>query len=85
MRKYAVIIVAFLVICLSPKCAAAEAFTAPAVLEEAAEWMPQDTGDFGSGLLEMLQKLLPDLRADFLTAVKTGGSVYACVLLISIL
>lgn len=85
MRKFAVILVVFLVICLSPKSAAAEAFTAPEVPEEAARWMPQDTGDFGTGLLEMLQKLLPDLRSDFLTAVKTGVCVYACVLLISIL
>lgn len=84
MRKFAAFLVLLLVICMLPK-SAAEAFIAPEVPEDAAQWMPQDTGDFGGGLLEMLRKLLPDLRSDFLSAVKSGVAIYACFLMISIL
>lgn len=82
MKRFLIVI--FLLILVSP-AAFGEEFAAPSVPSEAEALMPEDNISFGEGLLSMLQKLLPSFREELRQGIKTGLSVFCCVLLISIL
>lgn len=85
MKYFFAFLIAFcLLLSLSPD-AAAEALTAPTAPAAAEDLMPDPQGDFGAGLLSMLQKALPDAYVEFRQALKTGLAVFSCVFLVSIL
>ena len=73
-----------LMLFLSPTAAAQE-LTPPSVSPEAELLMPEDTASFGKGLLTMLQKALPAFHGELRQGIRTGLSVFCCVLLVSIL
>ena len=78
------LIVLFLLILLSP-AAMGEEYVPPGVPGEAGGLMPEDHISFGEGLSSMVQKLLPSFYAELRQGIKTGLSVFCCVLLVSIL
>lgn len=75
----------FLILLFLAPMAAGEGLTAPAAPSAAQALMPEDSSDFGSGLMSMLQKALPDAFAQLRQALKTGLAVFSCVFLVSIL
>ena len=77
-------LILLLFVFLSPG-AGAEEFVPPGVPVEAERLMPEDTDSFGTGILSMLQKLLPSFHSELRQSIRTGLSVLCCVLLISIL
>ena len=85
MRNALYILILIIILSLFVSPVMAESFTAPDVPQNAAQWMPSSTDDFGSGLWEMLQKTTKLLRPALMEAVKTGVAVFACVMLVSVL
>jgi len=59
--------------------------TAPEAPDAARDYMPEDTGSFGNGLRQLLQKALPRLRPDIAEASRSGSAVLCAVLLVSLL
>ena len=78
------LIVLFLLLLLCPG-AFGEEFTPPSVPSEAEGLMPEDNISFGEGIKSMVQKLLPSFCAELRQGIRTGLSVFCCVLLVSIL
>ena len=73
-----------LMLFLLPIRAEAAEFIAPSVPEAAEEWMA-DTGNFGEGLLQLLEKVLPRLRPDLAEAARISLGVICALLMISLL
>lgn len=69
---------------LLPIPASAMEITAPSVPSHAADQMPKDTGSFGDGLTELLQKAFFSIRPDLRSAVKVCMSLIAVVMAIAI-
>ena len=63
----------------------AEEFVPPGVPVEAENLMPETTASFGTGIVSMVQKLLPSFSSELRQGIRTGLSVFCCVLLVSIL
>lgn len=62
-----------------------EAFIAPTVPSSIAHRMPSAISDLGSALLQLVQLGLSGIEEEFHSAIRIGLSIYACVLLVSIL
>lgn len=82
MRK--LVIVLFLSFFLITPAQAME-ITAPEVPDSAAEFMPRDTADFGSGVWELVTGVIGTLRPDLKEAASICLGLTATVLLISLL
>ena len=65
--------------------ASAVEFTAPQVPEGGAELMPEDTGSFAAGLMELLRDAVLGLRPDLKEASKVSLGVIAAVMMVSLL
>lgn len=65
--------------------ASAVEFTAPQVPEKGAELMPEDTGSFAAGLMELLRDAVLGLRPDLKEASKVSLGVIAAVMMVSLL
>lgn len=65
--------------------ASAMEITAPDVPDSAAQYMPEDTGDFGSGVWELVTGVIGTLRPDLREAARICLGLTATVLLISLL
>ena len=65
--------------------ASAVEFTAPQVPEKGAELMPEDTGSFAAGLMELLRDAVLGLRPDLREASKVSLGVIAAVMMVSLL
>ena len=65
--------------------ASAVEFTAPQVPEKGAELMPEDTGSFAAGLMELLRDAVWGLRPDLKEASKVSLGVIAAVMMVSLL
>ena len=65
--------------------ASAVEFTAPQVPEGGAELMPEDTGSFAAGLMELLRDAVWGLRPDLKEASKVSLGVIAAVMMVSLL
>ena len=65
--------------------ASAVEFTAPQVPEGGAELMPEDTGSFATGLMELLRDAVLGLRPDLKEASKVSLGVIAAVMMVSLL
>ena len=65
--------------------ASAVEFTAPQVPEKGAELMPEDTGSFVAGLMELLRDAVLGLRPDLKEASKVSLGVIAAVMMVSLL
>lgn len=63
----------------------ATAVSAPEVPSDVAQWMPEDTSDFGSGAIIVLRKIFPAAHAELSSAIQISLTIFACVLLVSIL
>lgn len=59
--------------------------TAPEVPESGADLMPEDTGSFWQGVLEILKEGLANIRPDLVEASRTCLGMAAVVLLVSVL
>ncbi len=57
----------------------------PEVPKSAEEWMPQQTESFGDGLIEILKKLIKQIRPDLGDATQVCISLIAAVMIVSIL
>lgn len=73
-----------LVLCLCLPASAAE-FSAPTVPDSGADLMPEDTGDFGRGVRELLKKAFVLIRPDLAEAANLSTGIIASVVLVSIL
>lgn len=62
-----------------------KAFTAPTVPKQGAAYMPEETASFGSGLWELVQKVLGELTPEWRQAAGVGLTLAAVVLLVSLL
>ena len=82
MKRFLIVLLLFAL--LSP-AAAGEDLTAPPLSSEAESLMPEEADSFGKGLLSMLQKALPSFHEELRQGIRTGLSVFCCVLLTSIL
>ena len=79
------ILISFLlVIILSPQASALE-IEAPPVPEAGIEHMPQNTGSFGDGLLELVKSVSESIRPDLAEASRVCLSILCLHILISIL
>ena len=79
------LILAILVIFLLITPVSALDITAPAVPEEAADFMPQDSTDFPQGLWELAQQALTAIVPHLKEAGLICGKILVIILLISIL
>ncbi len=84
MRIIPIIASLILIVALSIP-ASAVAFTAPAVPDSGAAYMPQNTQSFGEGLQELLKNGLMALRPELREAFGISLSITAAVMLVSIL
>ena len=82
MRKLLIALVLLPVLILP---AHAMEFTAPEVPESAYKYMPEDHGDFASGIWELLSKALGTVRPDLKEAAKICLGLMATVMLVSLL
>lgn len=80
-----IILMMILCVFLTAQPAAALELNAPEVPDAGAELMPQDTADFGKGLLELLENALYAVHPQLSEAAKISVSVVAAVLIVSIL
>lgn len=60
-------------------------FSAPAVPDTGADLMPEQTQSFGEGLLEIIKKAISDISPDLTESGRVCLSVFAVVLLMSIM
>lgn len=81
MRK--LVLVMLLVHCLVVPAAASE-ITAPAVPHSGQEMMPEETGDFGNGILQILQKAIHALQPDFQKSLRSCKEILFAALLLSV-
>ena len=70
--------------CLAVPAAAAE-ITAPMVPQSGQNMMPEETSDFGNGLLQLLQNAVHGLHPDLQEAVGNCGEVLFAALLLSVI
>ena len=63
----------------------ASELTAPEAPSSAQVYMPEDTASFGSGLGQLLKKILPEIRPDIAEAARSSSAVLIVVLLVSLL
>lgn len=62
----------------------ADAISPPEVPNYVSEYMPEDSTNFGAGLLSVLRKVFPTVHKELASALQVGFVVFSCVLLISI-
>lgn len=72
-----------LVHCLVIPAAASE-ITAPTVPRSGQEMMPEETGDFGNGIFQILQKAIYVLQPDFRKSVQSCMEILFAALLLSV-
>lgn len=84
MRVLTIMAIFALVVSLAVPVGAVQ-FTAPLVPEQGAEQMPEDTGSFGSGLLQLLQKALQALSPELREGIRVSVSLVAAVMMVSLL
>ena len=82
MRKLLILILLLPILIMPAK---ALEITAPEVPESAAQYMPRDTGDFASGIWELLGNVLGAVRPELKEACKVCLGLMGTVLLISLL
>lgn len=80
MRK--LIILILLLVSIPTTCCAME-FTAPQAPVEAEKYMPEDVSSFGEDLWFVIKSAIADLQPSIATAARTGLSLFATTLLIS--
>lgn len=85
MRRFLVLALLALLLSGTAMNVHAQELEAPALPEEAAQWMPEENASFGDGLKFMLQKGLPQAFWELHQAGRQALGVFACVLLVSIL
>ena len=81
MRK--LVLVMLLMHCLVVPAAASE-ITAPTVPHSGQEMMPEETGDFGNGVLQILQKAIHALQPDFQKSLRSCMEILFAALLLSV-
>ena len=78
------IVFLLILLCFIPICAQGAELIAPEVPESGADIMT-NSGDFGEGLRQLFENVLPQLRPDLVEASKVSMGIVAAVLLISML
>lgn len=73
-----------ILLCFIPICAQGAELIAPEVPESGADIMT-NSGDFGEGLRQLFENVLPQLRPDLVEASKVSMGIVAAVLLIAML
>ena len=63
--------------------AAASEITAPAVPRSGLEMMPEETGDFGNGVIQILQKAIQALQPDLRKSIHSCMEILFAALLLS--
>ena len=81
--RYGVLL--FLLVFLLAIPVSASEIQAPEVPDSGSELMPEDTGNFGQGLADILQSAIRNLRPDLTEACRVSLSVIAAVMMIAIL
>lgn len=81
--KYLILFVCILL--LLPISTDALEITAPTVPQQGEVVMPENTESFGNALLELLQNVLLRIRPDLKEACRVGVTVFAAILLVSVL
>ena len=64
--------------------AAASEITAPAVPRSGLEMMPEETGDFGNGVIQILQKAIQALQPDLRKSIQSCMEILFAALLLSV-
>ena len=70
--------------CLAVPAAASE-ITAPIVPHSGQDMMPEETGDFGSGILQLLQKAIHALQPDFRQSLRNCTEILLAAVLLSVI
>lgn len=78
------IVFLLILLCFIPICAQGAELIAPEVPESGADIMT-NSGDFGEGLRQLFENVLPQLRPDLVEASKVSMGIVAAVLLIAML
>lgn len=78
------ILILLLILCFLPVSASGAELIAPEVPDSAADIM-SDSGDFGEGLRQLLENILPRLRPDLLEASRVSLGILAAVMMIALL
>lgn len=84
MKKLPILLILFMIPLLLARPAAAVEITAPEVPESGRELMPNETGSFGEGVVEILKDAVSALRPDIAEAARSCVGVMAAVLLMSL-
>ena len=78
------IVFLLILLCFIPICAQGAELIAPEVPESGADIMT-NSGDFGEGLRQLIENVLPQLRPDLVEASKVSMGIVAAVLMIAML